>query len=152
MLTIRSHDLSLYVFLPGLPPVHPKKLMKMTSASRHHHTTVGLPPPSMSVFEIYYGCTTTYDDDFLEQCRRDPCVVARTNGTQYDIYLVVTEQEVRAGRTGLPHFLDTERGSSTMTVLTNPGEPSAPWKRAYWLPKSLQQDILAHLDAENKKS
>lgn len=97
-------------------------------------------------FEIHYGSATNYDDAFLEQCRQDPCVLTKIEDDRCDIYLVVTEQEIRDGRTGLPHFLDTREDSSNMTLIADPGNPGAPWKRVYWIPKYITQEIIRYLD------
>ena len=99
-------------------------------------------------FEIHYGSATNYDDAFLEQCRQDPCVLTKIEDGRCDIYLIVTEQEIRAGYTGLPHFLDTREDSSNMTLITDPGNPGAPWKRTYYLPQVLTQEIINYLDHE----
>lgn len=101
----------------------------------------------MPSFEIHYGTATNYDDAFLEQCDADPFVLPKIEDGKCHIYLIVTEQEIRAGYTGLPHFLDTREDSSNMTLITDPGNPGAPWKRAYYLPQDLTQDIINYLDA-----
>jgi hypothetical protein len=102
----------------------------------------------MPSFEIYYRTATNYNDIFRKKCEDDPCVLTKFNAGECHIYLIVTEQEIRAGYTGLPHFLDTREDSRTMQVVTDPLNPSAPWKRVYRLPKNITQDIINYLDAE----
>lgn len=99
-------------------------------------------------FEIYFGTATNYNDIFIKKCEADPCVLTKFKERECHIYLIVTEQEIRAGYTGLPHFLDTREDSSTMQVVADPLNPSAPWKRVYYLPKNITQDIINYLDAE----
>ena len=101
-------------------------------------------------FEVYYGNATNYDKDFLHKCSQEPCVLTKVEDKTCHIYLIVTEKEIRQGRTTIPCFLDT-RKDSRMTLLTNPSDPSAPWKRVYWLPKKLTEDIINYLDAEKDK-
>ena len=99
-------------------------------------------------FLIHYGSTTNPTEGFLEKCRKEPTVNFEITGTKCDIYLIVTEQEVRCGQFGLPYFIDTREDSSTMTLIVNPHDPTAPWKRAYWLPKALREEIIEYLDAK----
>ena len=101
---------------------------------------------SCSEFEIYYASTTQYDSDFLEQCSRDPCVLTKIEDGKCYISLIVTEQEIRAGKTSIPHFLDTREETRNMTLITNPRNPSTPWKRVLYLPKHLTEEIMQYID------
>ena len=64
--------------------------------------------PTMPSFEIHYGTATNYNDAFLEQCDADPFVLTKIEDGKCHIYLIVTEQEIRAGYTGLLTFWTRE--------------------------------------------